>query len=238
MRYFIFTRVSTKKQHTENQKLECHEYVNKKKIKGDQVIEYEEQDTSSRIAIQKRAILQSMIQNLDKGDTLVVYKLDRLARKGQELVNLYCDLIDRGVTIYSIYEPNADVKFVHLSAMVAMMERENIQNRTKSGLEKKKKKKERVGTTLFGYKLDETKLSTYAGSRSEGKPYKLINEKNEQDAIKIMLEMHSEGISYGKIQKKLQELGYKNRNNNCIQKSTIYNVVKRLGGSARSENRI
>lgn len=229
MRYIIFTRVSTDKQKVENQVKECKEFVNRHWKDGDELLEFAEPEMSSRTPLERRAVLKAMLAEVKKGDTVVVYKLDRIARNGKELVNIYDDLIEKGVRVHSIYEPTADQKYVHIYAFVAMTERENIRLRTISGLNRKKASLERVGTTWYGYKLNENVLSQYKGARSEGKPYLLVVDEQEAAAVKIMSNMRSEGKSYQTIADELERLGFKNRAGKPIQKNSIRRILLRQG---------
>lgn len=226
-RFFIHTRVSTDKQKVENQYLECKHLVDSLWEEGDELFEFSEPETSSRKSIANRPILKEMLEAIMPGDVLVIYKLDRLAREGQELINIYCDLVDKGVTIHSIYEPTADKSYVHIIAFVAMIERENIRLRTISGLNRKRANMERVGTAWYGYKLDENKLSKCEGAKSKGKPYLLIPDENEQAAIQLMLNAASHGFSYQKIVDELTAKGYMNREGNPFHKSSVRRILLR-----------
>lgn len=226
-RFFIHTRVSTDKQKVENQHLECKYLVDSMWEEGDELFEFAEPETSSRKSIDNRPILKKMLKAIMPGDVLVIYKLDRLAREGQELINIYCDLVDSGVTVHSIYEPTANKQYVHIIAFVAMIERENIRLRTISGLNRKRANMERVGTAWYGYKLDPTKLSEYKGAKSEGKPYLLLPDENEQAAIKIMMDAAANGFSYQKIVDELTAKGYMNREGNPFQKNSVRRILLR-----------
>jgi len=87
--------------------------------------------------------LDELLIKLRKGDTLVVWKLDRLGRTMFQLVNLLNDFKEREINFVSIKE-NIDTsttmgKFLfHIMAAMAEMEREVINDRVKSGLESSK----------------------------------------------------------------------------------------------------
>ncbi len=228
MRYIIFTRVSTDKQKVENQIDECRKFIDNLKEPSDKVFEFAEPDTSSRIKAEDRQVLQEMMQFTKKGDTLIIYKLDRLARNSREMVNIYGDLIDKGVKIHSLYEPNADEKYVSLYGFVAMTERESIQQRTITALNRKKANLEKVGTAWYGYAVDETKLSPYKGSKSEGKPYLLVPNQAEQEAIKLMLQCRQSQMSYEEIAQTLNSHGHRNRAGEPFARMSVYRVLKRL----------
>jgi len=83
--------------------------------------------------------LELALEVLREGDTLIVWKLDRLGRSVKGLVNLVNDLSDRGVHFKSLTD-NIDTGtpsgrfFFHVMASLAQMERELIIERTRAGL--------------------------------------------------------------------------------------------------------
>jgi len=229
MRYVIFTRVSDIKQTTLNQTWECKKHLSAIQKQEDEVIEFNEPETSTRLKPAKRPILMAMLKFVQKGDTLVVYKMNRLARDSEEMVVIYNDLLRKGVIVYSIQEPKLDKSIIHVFAMVAEMERESIRTTTISGLKRKQANMEKVGTAWYGYSTDKTKLQERPQVRSTGKPYLLVPKTSEQEQIEIMINMHQSGCSYGEIVQTLAEKGYKNRAGNPVQKMTVYRILKRLG---------
>ena len=76
---------------------------------------------------------------LREGDTLVVWKLDRLGRSVKQLVNLVGELHQQGVQFKSLTDAIDTVTpsgrfFFHVMASLAEMERELIVERTRAGL--------------------------------------------------------------------------------------------------------
>lgn len=230
MRYLVFSRVSTKKQTVENQIMECLSYVEKNKQPDDEIIRFDEPETSSRVPMDDREKLQEMLKFTKPGDTLVIYKLDRLARDGEELVYIYrSKLIKRKVNVVSLYEPHIDNANIHIYAFLGETERNNIRLRTISGLKSKQAKMEKVGTTWYGYKTDETKLQLHKPDcHSYEKPYLLIPEENEQSQVTLMWDLYNLGHSYGQIANELESRGHKNRKGNPVHKSTVFRVLRRL----------
>lgn len=90
-------------------------------------------------AKEKRAGLDNAIRYLRKGDTLVVWKLDRLGRSLKHLIQVVNDLNKRGVFLRSVRE-NIDTSSsggkltFHLFGALAEFERDIISERTKAGL--------------------------------------------------------------------------------------------------------
>lgn len=87
-----------------------------------------------------RPELNRALEHLRVGDTLVVYKLDRLGRSVKDLVELVGDLEKRGVHFQSTTDSidtstPAGRFFFHVMASLAQMERELLVERTNAGLE-------------------------------------------------------------------------------------------------------
>ncbi|WP_244495907.1 recombinase family protein, partial [Escherichia coli] len=88
----------------------------------------------------ERPGLKKLLRTLSAGDTLVVWKLDRLGRSMRHLVILVEELRERGVNFRSLTDA-IDTStpmgrfFFHVMGALAEMERELIVERTKAGLE-------------------------------------------------------------------------------------------------------
>ncbi|KWK96366.1 DNA invertase [Burkholderia ubonensis] len=86
-----------------------------------------------------RPELAQCLKALREGDTLVVWRLDRLGRNLQDLIRIVNDLEKRGVKFKSLKEavdtggPAGKLVF-HLFAALAEFERELIRERTMAGL--------------------------------------------------------------------------------------------------------
>ena len=97
---------------------------------------YEDQMSGSRA---DRPGLKLALEVLRDGDTLVVWKLDRLGRSVKGLVDLVTDLAGRGVQFKSLTD-SIDTStpsgrfFFNIMASLAEMERELIVERTRAGL--------------------------------------------------------------------------------------------------------
>lgn len=87
-----------------------------------------------------RPQLQNLLAKLSPNDTLVVWRLDRLARSVKELIAIANNLSDRDISLRSLNElidtttPQGRMIF-HVFAMIAQFERDLIAERTKAGLE-------------------------------------------------------------------------------------------------------
>lgn len=122
-----YARVSTDDQNTELQadalkRAGCHRV-------------YEDKASGKSTA---RPQLEECLADLREGDTLVVWRLDRLGRSLPDLVGIVAKLEVKGIGFESLTEKiettNASGKLIfHLSAVLAEFERNLIRERTKAG---------------------------------------------------------------------------------------------------------
>ena len=90
-------------------------------------------------ATTKRPALLRCIKTLKHGDTLTVWKLDRLGRRLRDLITMLDDFRDRGVTFRSLTEridshtPTGRAMW-QMSGVLAELERSMISERTKAGV--------------------------------------------------------------------------------------------------------
>ena len=124
-----YARVSTQDQNLDLQ-TEALTKVGCKKIYNDKI-------SGSRA---ERPGLTTALEMLREGDTLVVWKLDRLGRSVKNLVDLVGELHQQGIQFKSLTDaidtgtPSGRF-FFHVMASLAEMERELTVERTRAGLE-------------------------------------------------------------------------------------------------------
>ncbi|NQY75281.1 MAG: recombinase family protein [Candidatus Margulisbacteria bacterium] len=123
-----YARVSTQEQHLDQQiqqltEAGCEEIVQEKKSGADFT----------------RPELQTLLKHLRKGDTLVVCKLDRLARSTRHLLDIVDELNAKSANFCSLGEPWADTTssagkiIMTIFAGIAEFERDLIRERTDVG---------------------------------------------------------------------------------------------------------
>jgi DNA invertase Pin-like site-specific DNA recombinase len=123
-----YARVSTQDQNLALQKTALNE-AGCEKI-------FEDQSSGHKM---DRPGLAQALEQLRPGDTLVIWKLDRLGRSLKHLITLVEDLSARGVNFRSLTD-NIDTTttagrfFFHVMVSLAQMERELIVERTRAGL--------------------------------------------------------------------------------------------------------
>lgn len=88
----------------------------------------------------QRPGLDACLDALESGDTLVVWRLDRLGRSMPHLVALIQDLLGKGIAFRSLCDGAIDTTsasgelIFHIFSALAQFERRLIQERTKAGL--------------------------------------------------------------------------------------------------------
>ncbi len=123
-----YVRVSTNDQNTDLQR-------NALNCAGCELI-FEDKISGSK---SERPGLKKLLRTLSEGDTLVVWKLDRLGRSMRHLVVLVEDLRERDINFRSLTD-SIDTSspmgrfFFHVMGALAEMERELIVERTRAGL--------------------------------------------------------------------------------------------------------
>ncbi|WP_149277674.1 recombinase family protein [Pareuzebyella sediminis] len=139
---FGYARVSTKSQ---KQDLQVDAFL-KEGIKPKNIYA----DVSSGAKSERKG-LDEMLSKLREGDTVVVWKMDRIARSLSHLVKLIEDFEKRGVHFKSIQENFIDTSSPHgrflfnFFASIAQLERDIIIERTRAGLESSRRRGVRLG---------------------------------------------------------------------------------------------
>lgn len=129
--------------------------------------------TDKESAVKERKGLKEALAYLRAGDTLVVWKLDRLCRSLNDLIKISNQLEDRDIKLVSITE-NIDTStpigrmYQAIIGALAQMERELIQERIKAGIKASKKKGIRNGRPP---KIDDQKLNTAVTLLKAGMSY-------------------------------------------------------------------
>lgn len=141
----------------------------------------------------KRPRFESMDAKLERGDTVVVWKLDRLGRSMDELIEYVISLGKRGVEVKSLTQDidtttAAGKAMFYLFAVFSEMEHEFIVERTMAGLEAARKKGNKGGRPVvdvekveLAMKMRESgefsvKEILKATGLSQGTYYKYVNE--------------------------------------------------------------
>lgn len=147
-------------------------------------------------AAKNRAEFDKMCEFVRTGDTVVVWKLDRLGRTVKQLVNLIADWKENDIQLESVMD-KIDTNtafgkfFFHIMAALAELERDMISERTKAGL-----------------------TAARARGRTGGRP-KGLDEKAQKKAKLVGILYEERKMSVSEI---CEDLG--------VSRTTIYNYLK------------
>ena len=148
-----------------------------------------------------KAAISSVLNG--EADSLCLWKIDRGFRNTVDAILTEGELKKKKRSLISVSEDiNTSTALGEFSfslwASLATMERKQIGERTKSALQLKKSRSERVGQIPYGYRLTSDGL-------------KLEKNEGEQFVIRHILECYSQGLSFNSIAKKLNAEGIKTK---------------------------
>lgn len=219
MKYCIYLRVSTDLQDVRTQEQHCLRFI-QDRHPGKKVEHkiYSDPDVSSGIKMEKREQLMNMLNELKRGDQVVVFLLDRLSRDHVEMMIIRRMIKKKKCVLHSVSESHCDDEFmVGIMGLMAQKERQLIKHRITAKLHSKKERGERVSRWLpYGYELhaDGTHLAPIC---------------HEQEVLSLMRAMLAEGKTYRGIAQELERQGYRNRQGKPFHYPSIYRILCRTG---------
>lgn len=190
-----YLRVSTGKQHLENQQSEINRYASNKQLTINQWIE----ETVSGKTDKKDRRLGKLIKNLRTGDTVIVTEISRLSRSLHEIMVIMKHCVDTGVIIHStkdgyIFDDSLNSKVLSFAfGLAAEIEHKLISQRTKEALAVRKSQGKQVGRQ-FG--------SDYTYQRASKKEAEILGEiENGLTIAKICKKFGFSRIIFDKLRK-------------------------------------
>lgn len=157
-----YIRVSTDTQTVENQKMAIQEYADNHKMEN---VQFTSEIISGTKQPNKRK-LGLLLEEVNKGDVIIVTELSRLGRSMIMILDVLQTLLDKGVKVIAIkegYELGDNIQSKVLAfafGLSAEVERTLISERTKLGLERARKLGKRIGRQ-YGEKIHNYKLTPY-----------------------------------------------------------------------------
>lgn len=199
----IYIRVSTEDQRLgpEAQLSQCERMAQSMGLHVDAV--HTDHGVSGAATLDKRDALMDAMNDLGKGDVLIIAKRDRLARNVMMASTIEHIVKKKGARIVSADgidssdDPSA-VMFRQILDVFAEYELAMIRMRTRAALRARKKQGKRTGGVPFGFSCTD-----------DGK---LIKNDDEQKTIALIYKLRMQGLSYRKICDKLESRGIMNRN--------------------------
>lgn len=181
-----YIRVSTDKQTTENQRFEITNYTEKKEL---QIGTWIEETISATKKLENRK-LGTLLNQMVKGDILIVSELSRLGRNLMQIMSILNRCMENDIQVFTIKENyelgnNINSKVLAFAfGLSAEIERNLISQRTKEALARKKAE----GVILGRPKGSRSKTVKLTGKQDEIK--KLLDKKISKSAIGRILGVH------------------------------------------------
>lgn len=96
------------------------------------------EEKASGASVERRHVLKKVLAEIQPGQTLVVYKIDRIARSLRDLLKILSHLAEKGATIKSLTEPldttsSMGIFVIQILGAVAELERAIIRERSMAG---------------------------------------------------------------------------------------------------------
>lgn len=220
MRIIAYLRVSTDMQSNgiDGQRKSCQEFV--KKIGTEIAEEFVDINYSGALSFRKRPALSEALSKLQKGDILLVYKRDRLARGIDTMMEIDSVVRERKSSIISTCGEGTDKEdaqsrlFRNMSDSFALYEKEIICERITNSMQTMKNAGRLVGRVPFGCKL-----------KSDGKYLEELED--EQIVLREMKSLHEKGLSIRKIAKELNSKNLFNRGRSPWNHSSLFRILNR-----------
>lgn len=175
---------------------------------------------SGKIA-ERRELIKALAHARRSKATLIVAKLDRLARN----VAFLSALMDSGVEFVACDNPYANRLTIHILAAVAEDEARRISERTKSALAAYKARGGKLGAAL-----DQCRKLTFSarkkGALKSGITSKRLAAEAYRDIEPVLQELKNSGLSLRSMAKKMNDLGHTTRRGKPWNPVQIMRILK------------
>ncbi|WP_299169040.1 recombinase family protein [uncultured Arthrobacter sp.] len=167
MRHLGYTRVSTS---TQDAQLQLDALIAAGAHKRDI---FSDVTSGSRAAIERPG-MKKLLEYADEGDTIIVWRVDRLGRSLIDVLNTVNLLRERGILIRSLSDgidpaTSTGRLMLNMLATLAEYERELITERVNAGIAAAKQNGTRFGRPLSDPKVVADKLAIAADARAKGR---------------------------------------------------------------------
>lgn len=224
MKIIPYYRVSTKKQVTsfDVQK----ELVERFKQQNDAEVLAEYQEVESGRNCARPEFTKVLEHAKYSGATIVVAKMDRLARD----VHFTTGLINAKVKFIICDMPTADEAMMMYASMMAQYEVTQIRARTTAALQFKKRNGVKLGSSRPDHWLGREHRRTAGSTKGNRVSAERRSAKSTDRAAyfaSIIKPLQEEGLNFDEIAARLNELGFETARNAKFTKSTVSRILQR-----------
>lgn len=190
-RVVAYARVSTNKQDLANQRHEIERYCS---ARGFLVDAWDSEIISGTIKVKDRRI-GTLLDQLERGDTLIVAEVSRISRSLRTILDTIEDAIERGITVVSVKEnfifgDDLNSRIIATAfGLAAQIERSLISARTREALARKRSEGMRLGRPP-GKRPDQRKLHG-----KDREIMKLMDKRVSIAAIARLLDVNRQTVS-------------------------------------------
>lgn len=222
MKLIAYYRVSTDKQKQSGLGLEAQQADVAAFAKSNSLLqEYQETESgknSDRLELQK-----ALKHAKQAGATLVVAKLDRLARN----VAFLSKLMESGVPFICCDNPNATPLTIHILAAIAEDEAKRISRRTKDALDALKARGVKLGAANpITYEKIQGRTGWKKGSAASRQTRKRMHLERYSSLLPMIKELRGLGQNYREIAEALNRQGYETSRGRPWNNSQVCRILK------------
>ena len=219
-KYVAYLRVSTQKQGYSGLGIEAQKEIIQSHLRNTAPIaEYIEVE-SGRKTDKERPRLRSALEHCRReGATLIVAKLDRLARN----VSFLSSLLENDVEIVFCDFPQANKMVLHILAAISQYEAELIATRTKQALAAKKARGTKLGNPEH---LLSKHREAVTNSNRTNREKARINPNNKR-AVAFLKVLVTQEYTYNQMAETLNREGFVTSQGFQFTPSTVYKLIKR-----------
>ncbi|WP_276349183.1 recombinase family protein [Daejeonella sp. JGW-45] len=201
MNYIAYYRVSTQKQGNSGLGLQAQKSAVRNFLKGSEPVqEFMDIESGTRKGNNREALQQAIKMSADMNMTLVIAKLDRLARN----VRFITTLMESSVEFIICDMPQANKFTIHIFAALAEQEAEMISQRTKAALKEAKARGVKLGKPE---NLTQKAITTGRQKRNQN----ALDNENNKKAGALIKALRQDGKSFYAICEALNNCGFKTR---------------------------
>lgn len=160
-----------------------------------------------------------------KFDIVIVWKMNRLARKSLDLLSIVDKLSSKNIAFRSYMEsyetetPSGKLQF-QMMAAIAEYERNNIAENVKMGMKARAMEGRWNGGVVLGYDIVEV-----PGDNKKRRNTSLVINEAEAEIVRLIFTMYIQGHGYKYITSHLNRLGYKTKRKKDFSVGSIQGVI-------------
>ena len=217
-KYVAYLRVSTQKQGYSGLGLEAQrEMIHNHLREVNPIAEYIEVESGRKTDRPK--LKEALAQCRKDGATLIVAKLDRLARN----VSFLSSLLESDVEIVFCDFPQANKMVLHILAAISQYEAELIATRTRQALQAKKARGAKLGNPEHLMEKHHQAITNSNRTNSE----KANANPNNKRAVALLKTLVGQGKTYQEMVDVLNKEGFVTSQGCQFTRSTVYRLIKR-----------